>query len=54
MISGENVLDYEQFKRVRNLCGEKSLPYLTPKTFAKLQVSILSTICSDKELDCFA
>ena len=36
-ISAENVLDYDQFKRVRDLAGEKSLPYLTPKTFAKLQ-----------------
>ena len=34
---GENVLDYDQFKKVRSLCGEKCLPYLTPKTFAKLQ-----------------
>ncbi len=53
MISGENVLDYEQFKRVRNLCGEKSLPYLTPKTFAKLQVSILPTISSNKKVRLF-
>ena len=35
--SGENVLDYDQFKQVRSLCGEKCLPYLSPKTFAKLQ-----------------
>ena len=35
--AGENVLDYDQFKQVRNLCGEKCLPYLSPKTFAKLQ-----------------
>lgn len=35
--TGENVLDYDQFKHVRSLCGEKSLPYLTPMTFAKLQ-----------------